>query len=81
MASFVAGIADRIAGDRGIAQIIAELGPSSTRSTSTLRDVLADFARTSGPLNEASLASLCLFFSSMRPPTNGSRRPLAGVAG
>lgn len=64
MASFVAGIADRIAGDRGIAQIIAELGPSSTRSASTLRDVLADFSRTSGPLNEASLASLCLFFSS-----------------
>ena len=60
--SYLAGIADRIS-DVGIAQILSELGPSSTRSANTLRDVLADIARTSGPPNEAAIASLIYFFS------------------
>ena len=60
--SYLAGIADRIS-DVGIAQILSELGPSSTRSTATLRDVLVDIARTSGPPNEASIAGLIYFFS------------------
>lgn len=60
--SYLAGIADRIS-DVGIAQILSELGPSCTRSASTLRDVLADIARTNGQPNEAGIASLIYFFS------------------
>jgi CCR4-NOT transcription complex subunit 1 len=63
MSSFVAGIADRISDEGGMAQILAELGPSTTRTVSTLRDVLADVARTSGPLTEAGIANLVYFFS------------------
>jgi len=62
MSVFASGIADRIS-QQDIAQILAELGPSTTRTVSTLRDVLADVARTSGPLNEAGLASIVYFFS------------------
>jgi CCR4-NOT transcription complex subunit 1 len=60
--SLVVGLADRIS-DGGIAQILAELGPSITRSVSTLRDVMADIARTSGPLTEAGVASFVYFFT------------------
>jgi CCR4-NOT transcription complex subunit 1 len=60
--SFVAGLADRIS-DGGIAQILSELGPSTTRSVATLRDVLADITRTSGPLTEAGIASFVYFFT------------------
>ena len=63
MSDFALAIADRISKDGRIAQILAELGPSSTRTVSTLRDVLADVARTSGPLNAAGLASIVYFFS------------------
>jgi hypothetical protein len=60
--SLVAGLADRIS-DGGIAQILSELGPSTTRSVATLRDVLTDISRTSGPLTEAGIASLIYFFT------------------
>lgn len=63
MTSFVAGIADRISDEGVISQILTELGPSTTRTLSTLRDVIADVARTSGPLTEAGIASLVYFFS------------------
>jgi CCR4-NOT transcription complex subunit 1 len=69
--SFVAGLADRIS-DGGIAQILSELGPSITRSVSTLRDVLADIARTSGPLTEAGIASFVYFFSDKGNPNSSS---------
>jgi CCR4-NOT transcription complex subunit 1 len=60
--NFVSNIVDRIS-DVGIAQILSEIGPSTTRSVSTLRDVLVDISRTSGPLNESGIASLIYFFS------------------
>jgi CCR4-NOT transcription complex subunit 1 len=67
--SLVSGIAERISlsdgsdPSNGIANILADVGPSCTRSTSTFRDLLAEVARTSGRINEASLASLIYFFS------------------
>lgn len=63
MASFVAGITDRILDEGGISQILSELGPSTTRTVSTLRDVLANIARSSGPLKEPGIAGLIVFFS------------------
>ena len=77
MSSLVAGIADRMSFSdpsvsNGISGILAELGPSCTRSPATFREVLADVARTSGALNEASLASLVFFFSSKTNNTDSS---------
>lgn len=68
---YLSGIADRIS-DVGIAQILSELGPSSTRSATTLREVLADIARTNGPPNEASIASLIYFLSDKINQTSSS---------
>jgi CCR4-NOT transcription complex subunit 1 len=69
--SFVANIADRMS-DVSIAQILSEIGPSTTRSVSTLRDVLADIARTGGPLNESGVASLIYFFTDKGNPSTAS---------
>lgn len=68
MASLISGFADRIslAGSNGISNILAELGPSCTRSPAALREVLADLSRTHGGLTESSLASLIFFFSDKR---------------
>ena len=68
MSSLVSGIANRMSfadpsSSNGISNILSELGPSCTRTPATLREVLEDVARTSGPLNEASLANLIFFFS------------------
>lgn len=67
MSSLVSSIADRISlsDDRSsaIALFLSELGPSCTRSKSTFREILSDFARTSGPIDEEALAGLVYFFS------------------
>jgi CCR4-NOT transcription complex subunit 1 len=68
MASLLSGFADRISlsGSSVIPNILAELGPSCTRSPTALRDVLADVSRTHGAITESSLASIIFFFSDKR---------------
>lgn len=63
--SLVDSIASSLADDPAyaVARVLEDIGPSATRSASTLRDVLADIASTSGDIGEASLASLIYFFS------------------
>lgn len=43
--------------------ILADIGPSCTRSSATLREVLQDVCTTNGTINEASLALMIYFFS------------------
>ncbi len=68
MASLLSGFADRISlsGSSIIPNMLAELGPSCTRSPAALRDVLADVSRTHGAITESSLASIIFFFSDKR---------------
>jgi len=46
------------------AQVLADLGPSSTRSAATFRQVLAEIGRTQGPIEELAIASIIYLFSS-----------------
>ena len=72
-------MADRIAEERGLAQLMAELGPSSTRMVSTLREVLQDYTRTTkGPVTEAALASLLVFLSNAPADVVGLSSVLLG---
>lgn len=73
--NMVSGIGERISlsGDNpssGAANIIADVGPSCTRSAATFREVLKDAARTSGPLDEGALANLIYFFSNKSSTNN-----------
>jgi len=88
MSSFVSGIADRMSlsdgPSNGVANVLSDVGPSCTRSTATLREVLTDISRTNGPMNEASLASLLYFFSdknnSSATATSGSPASSGGLS-
>lgn len=81
MSSLVSGIAERISlsdsPSNNVAHVLSDIGPSCTRSAATLREVLADVTRTSGPMNENALASLIYFFSDKSENSTGG----AGTSG
>ena len=64
MSSMIAGLSSElISNGNAVANVLADVGPSSTRSPATLREVLADLSITNGRLNEAAIASIIYFFS------------------
>ena len=81
IASLVSGIADRMSLEDQVSLFLSDVGPASTRSASTLRDVLADVSRTNGgrPLSESNLAALIYFFSD-KDDANTSTGAPAGLS-
>jgi CCR4-NOT transcription complex subunit 1 len=68
----ISHIASRVPEESGIANVLSEVGPSCTHSSSVFRDVLSEFSQTFGPLNEPALAQLLFFFSDKHDSSNSS---------
>lgn len=59
------GMASRVSteNDSGLTRMLQEVGPSCTNSTTTFRNVVSEISKSTGPVTDASLASLLFFFS------------------